>query len=180
MVEKKFFLESKTAELQRIGLRAQIVSFLIQEGIGKGNVLNDPENKNKVVVALSISFIPEDPVAEENKIKKIKTELVEYLNGLSSADNVCYNQFPSDISATNLFDLNNPRQISIVDLSALSSALMLEQTSKGVGAMISSKNELTAVGKSLKNEFTAVGESLKNELQPLKTLPEILEKLRKK
>ena len=168
MVDKKFSLESNT-ELQRIGLRAQIVSFLIQEGIAKGNVLNDPENKKRVIVAISISFNPPNEVTESNEIEKIKTDLVGYLNNLPSVDNESYNQFPSDIIATNLSNLNNPHVINLVDLPTLSSALMLEQTSKGVGAMLS-----------LKKELTVVGEILKNELQPLKALPEILEKLRKR
>lgn len=171
MVEKKFFLQSQN-DIQKIGLRAQVVSFLIQEGIKQGNVLNDTEDKKRVIVAISISNQPTNQEVEIDEIEKIKSGLVKHLNHLPQSDSECYGQMPSDISATGLMDLNNPYIVSIVDLQSLSSALMLEQTSKGVGVMLGLKTEMLG----LKTEFN----SLATKLEPLGLLPEILEKLRKR
>jgi len=143
MAEKKFFLQS-SAELQRIGLRAQIVSFLIAHGIREGNALNDLENKKKVIIAIRAE--------EEKAIEQVKTELVRYLNKLKYEDEECYGQFPTDITASELTDLNNPHSIKILSLTDLANSLMLEQTSKGVGAML----------------------SLTNVLKPLASLPEAI------
>ncbi len=162
MVEKNFYLQSQT-ELQRIGLRAQIVSYLILEGVKKGNVLNDSENKKKVIVAINITYDPQNQKTELEKIESIRTNLVSYLNGLSTADEECYTHFPSDISATDLADLNNPHTVDIINLSDISSAFMLEQTSKGVGAMLGLKKVLV---------------NLVTKLEPLAELPEILKKLK--
>ncbi len=140
MVEKKFHLESEK-EIQRIGFRAQIVSFLMQEGIKSGNVFNEG-NKRRVLVAIRYDANPSNADIEVKEINRIKNELVGYLNSLSETDNECYGQFPKDINATDLFDLSNPHVVNIVDLQTLSSALMLEQTSKGVGAMLSLKAAL--------------------------------------
>lgn len=163
MVEKKFFLKSM-AELQKIGLRAQIVSFLIQEGIKRGNVVNDLEDKKKVIVAINVSYEPPNQESEINEIERIKIGLAEYLNNLSRSDYECYSQMPTDISASDLMELNNPCNINLINLQTLSSSLMLEQTSKGVGVMLG-----------LKTEF----KSLATKLEPLGLLPQILEELRK-
>ncbi len=127
MPEKKFYLES-TRPLQGIGMRVQVVSFLISKNVMYGNVINDAENTAKVIVAVRDN--------DENKIRQVKEELVKYLNNLHK-DDFCYEHFPQDITASELMELNNPHSIEILPLgSNLADSLMLEQTSKGVGAMI--------------------------------------------
>ncbi len=145
--------------MQRIGLRAQVVSFLIEHGINEGNALNDQTNRRKVLVAVKYEAKPPDSRVEVAEINRLKAELVAHLNGLSELDKECYGQMPRDISATELLDLSNPQIVATVDLQKLSASLMLEQTSKGVEAMLS------------------LSHTLKEELSPLKTLPIILEKL---
>jgi hypothetical protein len=126
MPEKKFYLES-SLPLQEIGLRTQVVSFLIAQGIKEGNAVNDPGNTKKVIIA-----IRDD---NENKIRQVRDDLVKHLNKLSKND-FCYGNFPNDLRASELMDLNNPHPVAILRLSDLASSLMLEQTSKGVGAML--------------------------------------------
>ncbi len=109
--------------------RAQAVSFLISQGVERGNVLNDPEDKKKVIVAINAE--------SDGRIDEIKVELVKFLNKLNEEDPECYSHFPRDISASKLYELANPHAVRILSLSQLSSSLMLEQTSKGVGAMLS-------------------------------------------
>lgn len=125
MAEKKFYLES-TRPLQEIGMRVQIVSFLISQGIDRGNVLNDKENANKVIVAISTD--------EEKEIIETRDSLVEHLNNLHK-NKLCYPDFPKDIHASELKELNNPTHVTILNFDKLSNSLMLEQTGKGVGAM---------------------------------------------
>ncbi|OIO26908.1 hypothetical protein AUJ15_00425 [Candidatus Micrarchaeota archaeon CG1_02_55_41] len=136
MVDKKFYLISQKSNLQRIGLRAQIVSFLIANSIDKGNALNDLTNKQKVIVAINFESKPPNSEIDIATIAGLKTELLEYLNGLSQADSECYASIPNDITAGELVDLNNPHPVAVLDLQKLSASLMLEQTSKGVGAML--------------------------------------------
>ena len=127
MAEKKFYLESRH-ELQRIGMRAQVVSFLISQGIKRGNVVNDLEHKNRVIVALATE--------KDGQIEEIREQLVKYLNGLKGADEDCYRHFPADVRASELTGLDNPHAVILLELNDLASSLMLEQTSKGVGAML--------------------------------------------
>ncbi|MFH0835625.1 MAG: hypothetical protein V1834_00495 [Candidatus Micrarchaeota archaeon] len=155
MVEKKFYLNSKSGKLQRIGLRAQIVSFLIENGIEKGNALNDPSDRNKVIVAVSFTSNPPKAETEIKEIERIEKALVDHLNSLSALDEQCYHQMPSDITGSELHNLSNPRSITVMDLQKLSASLMLEQTSKGVGAML----------------------FLTETLKPLTRLPESIDKL---
>jgi len=126
MPEKKFYLESSTKPLQEIGMRAQVISFLIANGIKDGNALNDPTNSRKVIVAVRAD--------DEKKIKDIREDLVRHLNKLHDND-FCYSEFPSDIRASDLMELDNPHSVAIISLNELANSLMLEQTSKGVGAM---------------------------------------------
>ncbi len=147
MVEKKFYIESKKP-LQEIGMRAQVVSFLMAHAIKDGNVVNDAD-PHKVIIAIRTDT--------EQRIIEIKAELVDYLNRLNKND-FCYRHFPSDIWASELMELNNPGYMAILPLNELSSSLMLEQTSKGVGAM------------------RYIAETLK----PLEELPSILKELSKK
>jgi hypothetical protein len=148
MPEKKFYLES-SSPLQEIGMRAQVISFLIAQGIKKGNAINDSANKNRVIVAIEAE--------DENRIREIKEALVNHLNPLHTND-FCYPDFPSDISASELYELNNPRNVIILPLSDLANSLMLEQTGKGVGAI----------------------KYLASTLESLKNLPAILENLTKR
>lgn len=148
MAEKKFYLESASS-LQEIGLRPQIISFLISNGIGEGNAINDMDNQKKVIVAVRL--------ADERKIKEVKEQLVKHLNNLHKND-FCYSNFPQDIQATELMELSNPHTVMILPLNDLANSLMLEQTSKGVGAML----------------------HLSNTLKPLHDLPKILQKLMEK
>ncbi len=145
MAEKKFYLESDSP-LQEIGMRAQVISFLIAQGIENGNAINDSENQKRVIVAVRAD--------EETQIRDVKDRLVQYLNNLHTND-FCYKNFPKDIRATELFDLDNPHLVRIISLNTLANCLMLEQTSKGVGAM----------------------RYLAKTLEPLQALPEILGKL---
>ncbi|MFH1199771.1 MAG: hypothetical protein V1708_01760 [Candidatus Micrarchaeota archaeon] len=163
-MEKKFFLESNS-DLQRIGVRAQIVSFLIEHGILEGNALNDESSSKKVVVAIKYESKPPAAKTELDEINRLKHELAAHLNALSSHDAECYGQFPTDITASELYDLSNPHAVPLLDLQRLSSSLMLEQTSKGVGAMLSLSNSL--------RQFAM-------DLTPLKELPAILKKLSQK
>jgi hypothetical protein len=126
MTEKKFYLESPTKPLQEIGMRAQVISFLIANGIKDGNALNDSANSKRVIVAVRAD--------DEKKIKEIKDELVRHLNKLHAND-FCYSEFPHDIQAGELMELTNPQPVVILSLNELANSLMLEQTSKGVGAM---------------------------------------------
>ena len=127
MVELKFTLESHEGELQRISLRVQIVSFLMQQGVEEGNAVND-ENTHKVHVAIRLD--------DKGKIEKIKNELVKYLNKLHDSDPISYGQFPTDITASELKPLNNPTPMTVIQLQKFAPSLMLEQTSKGTGAML--------------------------------------------
>lgn len=156
MPEKKFYLESK---LQEIGMRAQIVSFLIGHGVKEGNAMNDPENEKRVIVA-----VREDT---EQKIEEIRKELVGHLNKLNKND-LCYGKFPGDITASGLMDLNNPHQVVLLRLSELSDSIMLEQTSKGVGAM-----------RLLAETLKPLEERLK-PLEGLKDLPNAIKELSQK
>ncbi len=128
MSEKKFFLESKS-ELQRIGLRAQVVSFLIAQGILEGNVVNDRRDRRRVIVAVHTG-------ESDEAIEALKEELVGYLNNLKQDDPECYGHFPTDIRASKTTGLDNPHSIRLLPLAQLANSLMLEQTSKGVGAML--------------------------------------------
>lgn len=148
MTEKKFHLESNSP-LQEIGLRAQVISFLIARGIKEGNAINDDTNQKRVIVAIRAD--------SEARIQEIKEELVNYLNKLNKND-FCYSHFPSDIRAGDLADLNNPHSVSVLPLNDLANSLMLEQTSKGVGAM----------------------KYLADTLKPLRELPGILKDLSNK
>ena len=125
MVDKKFYL-SAPRSIQEIGMRAQIVSFLISHGITAGNAINDPDNNKQVIVAVRAE--------NDNKINEIRDELVAHLNKLSQND-LCYSEFPKDITATKIMDLSNPHPVVVLELGGLSDGLMLEQTSKGAGAM---------------------------------------------
>lgn len=160
MAEKKFYLES-SQELQRIGLRAQVVSYLIAQGIERGNVQNDLQNKKKVIVAISAK--------EEREIEETRDGLVAYLNKLHDEDFQCYGQFPTDVRATALFALDNPHPIVVLDLNKLANSLMLEQTSKGVGAMLS-------LPEALKAAFSEVVKPL----APLTAIPGAIQKLTEK
>ncbi len=127
MAEKKFYLSSATKPLQEIGMRAQVVSFLMGVGVKRGNALNDSENKNRVIVAIQLE--------NESDIQVVRDELVRHLNKLHE-DKLCFGSFPSDIAASELVDLNNPHAVSVMDFNFVANSLMLEQTSKGAGAMI--------------------------------------------
>ena len=169
MAEKKFYLESEKP-LQEIGMRAQVISFLISRGVIEGNAINDPKSSKKVIVVIRAE--------DENKIKEIKSELVKYLNKLRKND-FCYSKFPQDIKASDLLELNNPRHISLINLNILANSLMLEQTSKGVGAM-----KYLAEANLLMLEQTSKGfgamKDLAETLKPLEKLPEILKELSNK
>jgi len=158
MVEKKFFLESDSP-LQEIGMRAQVISFLMAQGVKEGNAINDTDKK-KVIVAIRAE--------DENKIKEIKNHLVQHLNKLYE-NNFCYQEFPSDIKASELMDLNNPHPVTTMPLTELSNSLMLEQTSKGVGAMKYLAKNMGAMATNTKE--------LSESIKPLHALPEILRKL---
>ncbi|MBI3587864.1 hypothetical protein HY995_01550 [Candidatus Micrarchaeota archaeon] len=157
MAEKKFYLESDS-ELQRIGLRAQVVSFLIAQGIERGNALNDPENKKRVVVAIGADA--------DSRIEEVRDELVKFLNKLHDDDPACYGQFPADIRASQLHELSNPHSIRLLDLNHLANSLMLEQTSKGVGAMLSIP--------------ASMEKAMVRSLEPLHGLPQAIEALAKR
>ena len=146
MTEKKFYLESATVPLQEIGMRSQVISFLIAQGIKEGNAVNDSTNQKIVIVAVRAE--------SEGKIKEIRDDMVKHLNGLHNND-FCYKDFPHDITASELHELNNPHALMVIPLTDLASSLMLEQTSKGVGAM----------------------RYLAETLKPLEGLPAILQKL---
>ncbi|MBI5046709.1 hypothetical protein HZC07_03175 [Candidatus Micrarchaeota archaeon] len=148
MSEKKFILESDSP-LQEIGMRAHVISFLMAHGIKEGNAINDPENQKKVIVALRAE--------DDKRINEIKEGLVQHLNKLHKND-FCYSTFPQDIKAGELKELNNPHIVVLLPLNDLASSLMLEQTSKGVGAM----------------------RYLADTLKPLRTLPEVLDGISKK
>lgn len=150
MTEKKLILSS-TSDLQRIGLRAQVAAFLIAEGVEAANVVNDVRDICKVIVALR---------AEDPRINEIRAQLVMHLNRLKETDAECYSRFPSDISAGEPESLDNPHPILLLSPTGLSSSLMLEQTSKGVGAMLS----LTDVLKPLARLPTAI-EALTSKLE---------------
>jgi len=156
VAEKKFYLESNS-EMQEIGLRAQVISFLIAYGITDGNAINDTTNRKKVIVAVR--------AADEKQIKEVKENLVQHLNNLYKSSEFCYKGFPHDIRASDLLELNNPHTVNIIPLNNLANSLMLEQTSKGVGAMKLMSESLNHMA---------------NNLQPLHSLPEILEKIRAK
>ena len=126
MIEKKFYLRS-AKPLQDIGMRAQIVSFLMARGVERGNALNDSDDKNKVTVAIQFE--------NESSIREMRDELVKHLNMLHM-DKLCFGSFPSDITASELFELDNPHPVSIMDFNVVANSLMLGQTSKGAGAMI--------------------------------------------
>ncbi len=145
MPEKKFYLTSN-APLQEIGMRPQVISFLIANGIKDGNAVNDSSDRNKVIVAIRAE--------NEVKINEVKNELVKHLNSLHNND-FCYGNFPHDIAASDLMELSNPHYVMILPLNELANSLMLEQTSKGVGAM----------------------KYLADTLKPLRSLPEIMKKL---
>ena len=145
MVIKKFYLES-TKPLQEVGMRAQVISYLIAQGVKEGNAINDSDNKKKVIVAVQADT--------EGRIKDIRDELVRYLNKLHEND-FCYSKFPNDIQASELMELSNPHYVTILPLNELANSLMLEQTSKGVGAML----------------------YLADNLKPLKDLPSAIKKL---
>jgi len=152
MTEKKFYLQS-SSPLQEIGMRAQVISFLIAEGIKEGNALNDPEDKKKVIVAV--------PADNEERINQVRSDLISHLNQLYKND-FCYQNFPRDITASELHELTNPHPVMVLPLNDLANSLMLEQTGKGVGAMKYPAGAIT---------------ELKFTLEPLKELPEILKKL---
>ncbi len=126
MIEKKFYLRS-ASPLQDIGMRAQIVSFLMARGVERGNALNDSDDRNKVIVAIRFE--------NESAIREMRDELVKHLNMLHM-DKLCFGSFPSDIAASELFELNNPHPVSVMDFNVVANSLMLGQTSKGAGAMI--------------------------------------------
>jgi hypothetical protein len=146
--EKKFYLKAD-APIQEIGMRAQIVSFLIANGVKEGNVVNDPDDKRKVIVAVRAD--------DEKKIEQVKNDLVSHLRKLNKND-LCYSEFPSELTASELQELNNPHSLPVISLGDLASSLMLEQTSKGVGAM----------------KFLA------KTLEPLKELPSAIKELASK
>jgi len=148
LLEKKFYLISKSP-LQEIGMRAQVISFLIAQGIKEGNAINDSGDIKKVIVAIRAE--------NEAKINEVKNELVRHLNSLHNND-FCYSNFPFDISASNLTGLNNPHAVIVLPLNELANSLMLEQTSKGVGAM----------------------KYLADTLKPLQSLPDVMRKLTEK
>lgn len=185
MAEKKFFLESVN-DLQRIGLRAQVVSFLIENGIERGNVVNDQTNKKKVVVAIRFDSNPADNETEIREIEKLKEELLLHLNNLSKSDPGCYGQIPSDIRASRLYDMSNPHIVTTVDLQKLSSSLMLEQTSKGVGAIYSLTEAIKPLSKlpgsidNLTNKLSASMNSLSANLSTsMDNLSEKIDKMNK-
>jgi len=156
MAEKKFVLRS-SSDLQNIGLRAQIVSFLVANGVKEGNALNDPEDKRQVIVPVradDVKFIAE-----------LKEVLVKHINSLQEGDPVCYNHSPNDITASELMELDNPHAVRMMPLSNVSDSLMLEQTSKGVGALFFLGDAITELSKAI---------------LPLKSLPAAIERLEKK
>ena len=134
-MEKKFYVESATSSIQDIGLRAQIVSFLIASGISRGNAVNDNENQHKVIVVIATNETKDNEI---KNIENIRDALVMHLNSLNKkgATDFCYSKFPTDITASSLMELTNPHPVVVLDLTTLSNSLMLEQTSKGAGAMI--------------------------------------------
>lgn len=158
VIEKKFYLESGS-KIQEIGLRMQIASFLIASGITEGNAIND-EDPKKVIVAIR--------AADEKQIEEIKENLVKHLNKLHGND-FCYENFPSDISASDLFELNNPHTVNVIYLNNLADSLMLEQTSKGAGAMNHMADNMNRMADSLK---------LLNKLDKLDILPEMAKTLK--
>ena len=146
MVVKKFYLSSES-ELQRIGLRAQIISFLMQNAVKEGNAVNDLTDRKKVIVAIKFDLNPPDQAREIARINEICGELVSNLNSLHPSDEVCYHSFPTDIQASELHNLDNPHSIAILSMQELSASLMLEQTSKGVGAMLSLGTAISPLAK---------------------------------
>ncbi|OIO21690.1 hypothetical protein AUJ17_01955 [Candidatus Micrarchaeota archaeon CG1_02_47_40] len=148
MVEKKFYLESSSSPLQEVGMRAQVVSFLIGRGIKEGNALNDSDNINRVIVAISAN--------NEQKIKEIRDELVKHLNKLHK-NKFCYSDFPKDIIASDLLGLDNPHPVLVLPLTELSSSLMLEQTSKGVGAMRYLADSIKPLSGAIKSNTETLG-----------------------
>lgn len=166
MVAKKFFLKS-SKDLQRVGLRAQIVSHLIEQGVEKGNAVNDASDRKRVIVVVCAE--------SEKAIEDIKNELVRHLNSLSDIDPDCYGQIPDDITASELRDLNNPNAIAAVDLQKMSASLMLEQTSKGVGAMLSLGHATASLAKSVKTMGTTTSRDIQVTAKSIESLSKGIE-----
>ena len=154
-MEKKFYIESATHSMQDIGMRAQIVSFLIASGISRGNAVNDNEDTHKVIVVIATN---ETKDTEIKNIENIRDTLVKHLNSLNKKGDTdfCYSKFPTDITASNLMELNNPHPAVVLDLTILSNSLMLEQTSKGAGAMIRLAESMGKLPKDIARELAEV------------------------
>ena len=143
MEEKKFELKSASACLQNIGMRAQIVSFLMSENVEKGNAINHPSDEHIVIVAIRLD--------SEEKIENIKNELVKHLNKLNASNKMCFPKFPSDIVAGELKNLDNPSPIVVMDFTFYAHSLMLGQTSKGAGAMLTLAGEMGKMAVAMNN-----------------------------
>ena len=149
-VIKKFYLSpSANAKIQDVGLRAFILSNMISFGFSRGNVQNLDDGR--VIIAIE---------STENKIRQFRDYLDKRLKSESQKD---YSLIPSNILISEIKDNNNPTQLEISELKDLASALMLEQTSRGVGA-------ITKGFGSLNKEFQALNMKLGD-------LPTILRKL---
>ncbi|MFH1094891.1 MAG: hypothetical protein V1728_01620 [Candidatus Micrarchaeota archaeon] len=160
-MEKKFYLQSADKPLQEIGLRAQVVSFLMAQGVKEGNVLNDEEDEKKVIVAIRTDD------KDDTKINDLRDMLVKHLNGLNKND-LCYSNFPNNLIASELHDLNNPHVVGVLNMSDLATSLMLEQTSKGAGAMINTFGKMTTIATAM----TAMATAMTTMATTMEKLPE--------
>ena len=122
-VAKKFYLQPPAKkQIQDVGLRALIISNMTEAGFKSGNAKNIDDGR--VVVAIGSDSL--------EKIESFRKELCKKLESESEKE---YSLVPSGITCSELKELDNPAPIILRPLNELSSSLMLEQTSRGVGAM---------------------------------------------
>ena len=118
----KFYLSPRDGiEIQDVGLRPLVVSNLLSCGFTRGNAQNLDDGR--VVVALEGN--PSAIIAFRNYIAK----------RLESECKKDYSMIPCGIGVSEIRNIDNPAPVQIYDLSQLASSLMLEETSRGVGAI---------------------------------------------
>lgn len=145
VIKKMYLSPAKGMEIQDVGLRPFIVSNLINFGFSRGNAQNLEDGR--VLVAIE---------GKESQIKGFKDYLGKRLEAESKKP---YSLIPPSISISDIRDHDNPNPVEIFDLRDLTSSLLLEETSRGVGAITKGFRGLSS---------------------RLERLPEILEALSKK
>ncbi len=154
MTKWRFIIERFGDEsVQEVGLRAFIISRLIDYGLEKGDAINDISSES-----VEVRFEAQD--------EKIADEIRLHLEADIKKEAIGkYSQLPKKFKISHLEKIPNPPVFELPLLQNRANSLMLHQTTKGVGVMTSIAESLQKQAKSIQAQsgsLQTMAESWKN------------------